>query len=100
MTTATVTGRTEAPASTILFRTAIASSLSSLGQFDYDVEDVEFELGGDEGGKQLVQERFDNVHLPRILCGGILTRKQPNSIRCVKDRPQRKRDSRTLTRVR
>lgn len=54
MTTATVTGRTEAPASTILFRTAIASSLSSLGRFDYDIEDVELELRGDEGGEQLV----------------------------------------------
>lgn len=61
MTTATVTGRTEAPASTILFRTAIALSLFSLGRFDYEILDVELELGGDEGGKPVASSWFKSV---------------------------------------
>lgn len=87
MTTATVTGRTEAPASTMLFRTAIVLFLSSLGRVDYDIQDGELDLEGNKSGKELVQERFDDVQMPRVLCGDILTRKHPSRTRCVEDRP-------------
>jgi hypothetical protein len=72
MTTATATGRTEAPASAIPFRIAIVLSLSPLGRSDDDIQDDELELGRNDGGKKRVQEhvrRHPDAQVPRISCG-------------------------------
>lgn len=58
MTAATVTGRTAAPASTMVFMRAIALTSSSLGVElrMILIQDVESEFGDVEGGEKLFKE--------------------------------------------